>query len=135
MHGQAPQGWEDVFGDGRSVHEHGTRIALASPANVVLTRITPDVLKALMRSVLVSPVGIAVPTSLPPGDRRDAAPCFLHADVRGDGLAKECVAASDAHRPPVVFPQDCYFGVFGGRVDGYLLFGAVMPFARLTTAW
>ena len=93
MHGQAPYGWEDVFGDGRS----DTRIALASPANVVLTRITPDVSKALLRSVLVSPVGIAVPTSLPAGDRRDAGPCVTNADVRGDGLAKECVEQLPMH--------------------------------------
>ena len=67
-----------------------------------------------------------------PADRKDAGPCFLHADVRGDGLANECVEQLPLHivHPGFFFPQDCYFGVFGGRVDGHLLFGAVMPYAE-----
>ena len=98
---------------------------------MVLTRITPDVLKALLRSVPVSPIRIAILTSLPrrPQSRMDrafSARMFVEMAWRRSVWSSFRRASSTRG----FFPQDVYFGVFGGRVDGYLLFGAVMPYAE-----
>ena len=84
--------------DAGGVHEHGTRIALANPTNVVLDPNHSECLGgAVAFRAHLADWDCSSPLPCPgtPQKRRTAASSY--AGVRGDGLAKECVEQLPMH--------------------------------------